>query len=85
MGKGRPKEAIIEPKPQKWERRFEDDDCVEIWKYDSKKTTRGPVEVIITYKNGYDKPKNWNKRAKEAKDDRRVARQMKKISAKKAK
>jgi len=79
----RPKETPIEPKSQKWERKFEDDDCTEIWKYDSKKTTKGPVEVIITYKGGIDKQAKWNKRAKEAKDDRRVARQMKKIKNKK--
>lgn len=77
---GRPKEIVQQPKPIKWERRFEDDNSVEIWKYDSKKTTKGPVEVNITYKNGYDKPKNWNKLAKQAKEDRRAARQMKKIN-----
>jgi hypothetical protein len=81
----RPKEILIEPKSQKWERKFEDNECIEIWKYDSKKTTKGPVEVIITYKGGYDKTKNWNKMAKEAKDERRTSRQMKKIEAKKTK
>jgi len=78
----RPKEIPIEPKPQKWERRFEDEDCTEIWKFDSKKTKNGPVEVIITYKGGIDKQRNWNKRAKEAKDERRTTRQMKKINNK---
>ena len=79
---GRPKEIPIEPKPQKWERKFEDDDCTEIWKFDSKKTTNGPVEVVITYKNGLDKQSKWNKRAKDAKDERRTSRQMKKINNK---
>jgi hypothetical protein len=78
----RPKEILTEPKPQKWERKFEDDECTEIWKFDSKKTTRGPVEVVITYKGGIDKQAKWNKRAKEAKDDRRTVRQMKKINNK---
>ena len=78
----RPKEIPIEPKSQKWERKFEDDDCTEIWKFDSKKTTRGPVEVVITYKGGIDKQSKWNKRAKEAKDERRTTRQMKKINNK---
>ena len=81
----RPKEIPIEPKPQKWERKFEYDDCTEIWKYDSKKTKNGPVETIITYKNGLDKPRNWNKMQKQAKDDRRTDRQMKKIKNKKIK
>lgn len=78
----RPKETPIEPKPQKWERKFEDEDCTEIWRFDSKKTTKGPVEVVITYKNGLDKQSKWNKRAKEAKDERRTTRQMKKINNK---
>ena len=78
----RPKEIPIEPKPQKWERKFEDDECTEIWKYDSKKTTKGPIEVTIVYKGGIDKQTKWNKRAKEAKDERRTNRQMKKIQNK---
>jgi hypothetical protein len=81
----RPKEIQIEPKPQKWERKFEDDECIEIWKYDSKKTIKGPVEVVITYKGGIDKTAKWNKRAKEAKDERRTVRQMNKIKNKKQK
>lgn len=80
--RGRPKEIIQEPTPTKWERKFEDEDCTEIWKFDSKKTTKGPVEVNITYKNGIDKQANWNKRAKESKDERRTTRQMKKINNK---
>ena len=80
--RGRPKEIIQEPTPTKWERKFEDEDCTEIWKFDSKKTTKGPVEVNITYKNGIDKQVNWNKRAKESKDERRTTRQMKKINNK---
>ena len=48
----RPKEIPTEPKSQKWECKFEDDDCTEVWKYDSKKTTKGPIEVtIIFYEN----------------------------------
>lgn len=75
----RPKEIPTEPKLQKWERKFEDDDCTEVWKYDSKKTTKGPIEVTIIYKGGIDKQAKWNKRAKESQDERRVVRQMKKI------
>ncbi len=35
---------------------------------------------LIKYKNGADKQKNWNKLAKQARDDKRSARQMKKIN-----
>jgi len=65
--------------PLKFERRYEDDETIEVWKYDLSKSN-GPVEVSITYKNNIDK--NWEKRAKQAKDDRRTARQMKKINEK---
>ena len=77
--RGRPKETPIEPKPDKYTRTFECDECTEVWKYDIKKSPSGPIDVVIIYKGGIDKQKNWNKRAKEAKDDRRTARQMKKI------
>jgi len=36
--------------------------------------------VNITYKNGYDK--QWGKMQKQARDDKRTARQMKKINNK---
>lgn len=79
--RGRPKEIPIEPKPIKFEKRYEDDDCIEVWKYNTNKFSNGPIEVNITYKNGIDKQSIWNKRAKEAKNERRDARQMKKIKA----
>lgn len=43
-------------KPTKWEVIYEDDDCISIWKYDTKKTTKGPVEVENKYKRGYVHP-----------------------------
>lgn len=64
----------------KFTRTYEDEDTTETWTYDLKKFRNGPVLVEIKYKNGLDKPKNWNKLAKQAKDDRRSARQMKKIN-----
>jgi hypothetical protein len=49
-------------KPTKWEVVYEDDECISIWKYNSKITTAGPVEVEQKYKRGYvhplDKKKN---------------------------
>jgi len=69
-------------KPIKFERRYEDDESVTVWKYDLNKSSSGPIEVNISYKNNIDK--NWEKRAKEAKEDRRTERQMKKINEKKS-
>jgi hypothetical protein len=49
-------------KPTKWEVVYEDDECISIWRYNSKITTAGPVEVEQKYKRGYvhplDKKKN---------------------------
>ena len=64
----------------KFTRTYEDENTTETWTYDLKKFRNGPVSVEIKYKGGLDKPKNWNKLAKQAKDDRRSARQMKKIN-----
>lgn len=63
----------------KFERRYEDDETITIWKYDLNKST-GPVEVNISYKNNIDK--KWEKRAKQAQDERRIERQMRKINNK---
>lgn len=66
-----PFEKKPEPKPTKWEVKYEDDECISIWKYDSKKTTFGPVEVEYKYKRGYvhpgSKKKTLGELAKEAK------------------
>jgi hypothetical protein len=52
----------IPEKPTKWEVVYEDDECISIWRYNSKITTAGPVEVEQKYKRGYvhplDKKKN---------------------------
>jgi hypothetical protein len=77
--RGRPKEIIDEPKPTKFERRYEDEDSVEIWKFDLKKFDKGPIEVNITYKAGAEK--RLKQRAKDAKQAKKIARQMKKIEA----
>jgi len=80
MARGRKKliENIVE-KVTKFERHYEDDETTQIWKYDLAKSN-GPVEVKISYKNNIDK--NWEKQAKQAKDERRTERQMKKINSK---
>jgi hypothetical protein len=51
-----PFEKKPEPKPTKWEVVYEDDECISIWKYNSKITTHGPVEVEYKYKRGYTHP-----------------------------
>lgn len=32
---------------------YEDDDCISIWRYNSKITSFGPVDVEYKYKRGY--------------------------------
>jgi hypothetical protein len=78
--RGRPKEPEVVDAPRKFTKTYEDEDTIETWTYDLNKFDKGPILVEIKYKNGIDKPKNWNKIAKQAKDDRRQARQMKKIN-----
>jgi len=57
------KQNNIKPeKPTKFERVYEDEDTISIWKYDLKKTTTGPVEVEIKYKKGYVHPKPEKKK-----------------------
>lgn len=46
----------IEPKPLKFQRVYEDDDCISIWKYDLTKFKNGPIEVEYKYKRGYKHP-----------------------------
>jgi hypothetical protein len=77
--RGRPKEIIDEPKPTKFEHRYEDEDSVEVWKFDLKKFDKGPIEVNITYKAGAEK--RLKQRAKDTKQEKKIARQMKKIEA----
>ena len=35
---------------KKWERKYEDDESIIIWRYDSKKSMVNPCEVEIKYK-----------------------------------
>lgn len=78
MSRGRPKEIIQEPKPTKFIRIYEDDEIVETWKFDLKKFDKGPIEVDIKYKAGAEKAIKL--RAKEAKQQKKTERQMKKIN-----
>jgi len=64
----------------KYQKVYEHETTTETWTFDTDKFRNGPISVDIKYKEGTDKPKNWNKMAKQAKDDRRSARQMKQIN-----
>lgn len=43
--------------PTKFERVYEDEETISIWRYDLKKFRNGPVEVEYKYKKGH-KPKS---------------------------
>jgi hypothetical protein len=45
---------------RKWEHRYEDENTISIWRYDSKKSMINPYEVEIKYKN--DKPTKVKKK-----------------------
>ena len=64
----------------KYQRTYEHEDTTETWTFDTDKFRNGPISVDIKYKNGVDTQKNWNKLAKQSRDDKRSARQMKKIN-----
>jgi len=75
--RGRPKETPIEEQPNKFTRVYEDDSVLETWLYNLEKSN-GPISVDIKYKNGIDK--KWGKMQKQAKQEKKTARQMKKIN-----
>lgn len=55
-----------EPKPTRWEVTYEDDECISIWKYNSNKTTSGPVEVEYKWKRSFNP---WDKKVKKTLGD----------------
>ena len=65
---------------KKFIRVFEDEDTTETWVYDPAITTRGPISVDIKYKAGAEK--RIKQRAKDTKQEKKTARQMKKINNK---
>lgn len=44
-------------KPYKWEIVYEDEDTISIWRYNTKKSKYGPIEVEYKYKKGFIQPK----------------------------
>jgi hypothetical protein len=73
-------------KPTKWEHVYEDEETIAIWKYNSKVTTAGPVEVEIKYKKGYVPPKPVKKKTLGdlAKEAQKVAKQETKLKKSKS-
>jgi len=67
-------------KEMKFSRIYEDEETITTWIFDLEKFDRGPVLVDIKYKTGADKA--IKARAKEAKQIKKTARQMKKINNK---
>ena len=47
------------PKQTKWEVVYEDEESISIWKYNSKITTSGPVEVEYKWKRSFNP---WNQK-----------------------
>lgn len=80
--RGRPAEIEVVEKPTKYEVRYEYEDSIEVWKYNTKINPYGPVEVDITYKKGV--VENWDNKLKEVKATKKIAKQMKQIEAKQA-
>jgi hypothetical protein len=76
--RGRPATIIQEAPPRKYTRVFEDEYAVETWTYDLDKFRNGPIQVDIKYKAGAEKAIKLN--AKNNKQEKKSARQMKKIN-----
>jgi hypothetical protein len=63
---------------RKFTRVYEDEDTIETWTFDLDKFDKGPVSVDIKYKAGAEK--RIKQRTKENKQEKKTARQMKKIN-----
>ena len=78
--RGRPKETPIDPyPPRKFTKVYEDEYTTETWTYNLDRCS-GPLSVEIKYKPGAEKAMKQN--AKNAKQEKKTARQMKKINNK---
>lgn len=76
--RGRPAAIIQEEAPRKFTRVYEDEYTVETWSFDLNKFDKGPIQVDIKYKAGAEKAIKLN--AKNNKQEKKTARQMKKIN-----
>ena len=75
--RGRPKEIIDIPTARKFTKVYEDEYAVETWTYNLDRH-HGPMSVEIKYKPGAEKAIKQN--AKNAKQEKKAALQMKKIN-----
>jgi hypothetical protein len=71
---------IKEPTESKFTRVYEDEDTIETWIFDLDKFNKGPISVDIKYKAGAEK--RIKQRANDTKQEKKTARQMKKINNK---
>jgi hypothetical protein len=78
--RGRPATIVQEEPLRKYTRVFEDEYAVETWTYNLDKFRNGPILVEIKYKAGAEKAMKQN--AKQVKQEKKTARQMKKINSK---
>jgi len=76
--RGRPATIIQEEAPRKYTRVYEDEYAIETWTFDIDKFRNGPIQVDIKYKAGAEKAIKLN--AKNNKQEKKSARQMKKIN-----
>jgi hypothetical protein len=76
--RGRPAAIIQEEAPRKYTRVYEDEYAIETWTFDVDKFRNGPIQVDIKYKAGAEKAIKLN--AKQNKQDKKSARQMKIIN-----
>ena len=76
--RGRPAITVQEEPPRKYTRVYEDEYAVETWSFDVDKFRNGPISVDIKYKAGAEKAMKQN--AKQVKQEKKTARQMKKIN-----
>ena len=76
--RGRPATIIQEEAPRKYTRIYEDEYAIETWSFDVDKFRNGPISVDIKYKAGAEKAMKQN--AKQVKQEKKTARQMKKIN-----
>jgi hypothetical protein len=78
--RGRPATIVQEEPLRKYTRVFEDEYAIETWTYNLDKFRNGPILVEIKYKAGAEKAMKQN--AKQVKQEKKTARQMKKINSK---
>lgn len=78
--RGRPKIQVLDDKPRRFTRVYDEEETTTIWTYDLDRFERGPISVEIKYKPGAEKAMKL--REKQAKLEKKLKKQ-EKINAKK--